>query len=162
VLVYAKNENRAATGLLARTAKTNRRFSNPDGDTRGDWQWGDLTAATPQFAGIFDIQSPFTGERFGPGNRAWAYKKSKIKEWLELWGVEYQEVDLEDGRAKALVLKGWSPKNSDKKNAQVMASAARKAAARLKEGNWPILYWGQDGKGAPAKKHHLLSQALFR
>src|SRR4051812_17012518 len=44
VLVYAKNEARASTGLLERTAKTNKRFNNPDQDPGGDWQWGDLTA----------------------------------------------------------------------------------------------------------------------
>lgn len=155
VLVYAKNEARAKTGLLDRTAKTNRRFNNIDNDPEGDWQWGDLTAATQSPSTVFAIQSPFTGEMHDPKRRAWAYKKSQMKEWLELWGSKYQELDIGDGLAKALVLKGWSPKNSVRANEQVIARAAEKAKARLSEGNWPVLYFGADGYGAPAKKHHL-------
>lgn len=157
VLVYAKNEAQATTGLLERTAKTNRRFSNPDGDPAGDWQWGDLTAATQSLATVFRIQSPFTGELHDPKRRAWANKKSQLRTWLELWGSAYQEIDIGDGLAKALVLKGWSPKNSDAKNGRVIAAAAKKARARLDQGNWPILYFGNDGLGAPAKKHHIES-----
>lgn len=157
VLVYAKGIERAKTGLLERTEKTNRRFNNPDKDTLGDWQWGDLTAATPVFTSGYAVQSPFTGEFYDPGNRHWANKKSVMKQWLELWGVQYQEVDRKDGRAKALALKGWSPSNSKAKNEKVIAAAAKIAKKRLAEGNWPLLYWGQDGQGAPAKKHHIRS-----
>jgi adenine-specific DNA-methyltransferase len=157
VLVYAKNEDRATTALLERKETTNRRFNNPDNDPLGAWQWGDLTAATPQYESMYRIQSPFSGRLYDSGNRSWAYKKKTMKEWLELWGIQYQELDTEDGRAKALVLKGWSPKNSEAKNAKIIASAAEKAKERLSGGNWPILYWGQDGMGAPAKKHHIQS-----
>lgn len=155
VLVYAKNEQRANTGLLERTSKTNRRFNNPDGDPEGDWQWGDLTAATQSFSTVFSIQSPFTGELFDSGRRAWANKKSQLKEWLELWGSPYQELDLGDGRAKSLVLKGWSPKKSPEANSKVLEAAREKAHQRLAEGNWPVLYFGHDGLGRPAKKHHI-------
>ena len=157
VLVYAKNEARATTGLLERTAKTNRRFSNPDSDPTGDWQWGDLTAATQSASTVFRIQSPFTGEMHDPKRRAWAYKKSQLKKWLELWGSSYQETDIGDGLAKALVLKGWSQKNSATKNDRIIAEASRKARARLDQESWPILYFGIDGLGAPAKKHHIES-----
>lgn len=156
VLVYAKSIDKAKTGLLERTEKTNRRFNNPDNDEIGEWQWGDLTAATPVKSSGYRIQSPFTGETYHPANRHWANKKSAMKDWLELWGSKYEEVDLNDGRAKALVLKGWSPKNSAAKNKALVEAAAKKAKKRLAQGNWPILYWGQDGMGAPAKKHHLL------
>lgn len=155
VLVYAKDEARAKTGLLERTSKTNRRFSNPDGDPDGDWQWGDLTAATQSVPTVFAIQSPFTGQLFDPGRRAWAYRKSDIKTWLSLWGTKYEEKDIGDGLAKALVIKGWSPTNSAATNQKVLAAASAKAQARLSEGKWPILYFGIDGQGRPAKKHHI-------
>ncbi|WP_342152275.1 site-specific DNA-methyltransferase [Methylorubrum sp. SB2] len=155
VLVYAKNEERVKTGLLERTHKTNKRFNNADNDPDGDWQWGDLTAATQSASTVFSIQSPFTGELFDPGRRAWANRKSQIKEWLELWGTPYQEVDLGDGMAKALVLKGWSPKGSEDRRREIVRTASAKAHARLAQNNWPVLYFGQDGLGRPAKKHHI-------
>ena len=155
VLVYAKNESRAKTGLLERTAKTNRRFNNPDDDPEGDWQWGDLTAATQSPSTVFAIQSPFTGIRHDPKRRAWANRKAQLKEWLELWGSKYQELDIGDGLAPALVLKGWSPDGSDLSNRRVIEAARKKATHRLARNNWPILYFGADGSGAPAKKHHI-------
>ncbi len=156
VLVYAKNEAKATTGLLARTAKTNRRFNNVDNDPEGDWQWGDLTAAQQESPStVFNIQSPFTGELHDPKRRHWSNKKSQMKKWLEAWGSSYQEVDVGDGLSKALVLKGWSPQNTKIKNEKIVAEASKKARARLSQGNWPILYFGIDGTGAPAKKHHI-------
>lgn len=155
VLVYAKNSERATTGLLARTEKTNRRFANIDQDPLGPWQWGDLTAPTVTKTGTYQVQSPFTGERYGPGNRHWANKRTVMQEWLERWGSEYHSLDLGDGCTKGLVLKGWSPRNSEASNAKVVKAARAKAEKLLAAGNWPILYWGQDGLGAPAKKHHI-------
>jgi adenine-specific DNA-methyltransferase len=156
VLVYAKQEGKAKTGLLERTAKTNRRFTNPDFDPDGDWQWGDLTAATQESPStVFAIQSPFTGDLHDPKRRHWAYKKSTLKGWLEEWGGKYQEKDIGDGLAKALVLKGWSPDNTPAANAKIVSAASAKARLRLDAGVWPTLYFGQDGQGAPAKKHHI-------
>lgn len=155
VLVYAKERERAKTGLLDRSAKTNARFANPDGDPRGDWQWGDLTAREFRIPTSYSIQSPFTGAFHDPGRRHWANLKAQMKRWLEEWGSEYVEVKIAADRPEALVLKGWSPENTTKQNEKIIRAAQKRASAILARGNWPALYWGQDGKGAPAKKHWL-------
>lgn len=157
VLVYAKDVPLAKTGLLERKESTNRRFNNPDNDKSGKWQWGDLTARDFQKSASYNVQSPFTGELFGPGRRHWANKKAQMKEWLEEWGTPYEELGDKDDEAKALVLKGWSPKNAEKKNVAIIAAAKKRATEILERGSWPLLYWGQDGNGAPAKKHRLES-----
>lgn len=155
VLVYAKERERAKTGLLDRSAKTNARFANPDGDPRGDWQWGDLTAREFRIPTSYSIQSPFTGSFHDPGRRHWANLKSQMKRWLEEWGSEYDEVKIDPERPEALVLKGWSPDNTPKQNEKVIKAARKRALEILSRGNWPALYWGQDGNGSPAKKHWL-------
>jgi adenine-specific DNA-methyltransferase len=155
VLVYAKAHEHAKTALLERSAKTNSRFANPDNDLIGPWQWGDLTAREHRVATSYSIQSPFTGELHDPGGRHWANLKSQMKEWLELWGSHYVELRTDKKYPNALVLKGWSPANSKAANAKVIDAARKRAEAILAKGNWPILYWGQDGQGSPAKKHWL-------
>lgn len=62
VLVYAKDERSARTGLEARTAAMDARYRNPDGDPRV-WKAGDLSArgAASHQGMVFGIQSPFTG-----------------------------------------------------------------------------------------------------
>ena len=42
VLVYAKNADRAKTGLLERTESMDSRYTNPDEDTIGRWASSDL------------------------------------------------------------------------------------------------------------------------
>lgn len=63
VLVYAKDEKRARTGLLPRTEAMNRRYGNSDGDPRL-WKAGDLSGpdAKGHMRMVYGIQSPFTGE----------------------------------------------------------------------------------------------------
>jgi adenine-specific DNA-methyltransferase len=155
VLVYAKDLNQAKSGLLERKESTNRRFNNPDNDPLGPWQWGDLTGKDYQKSASYHVQSPFTGKLYDPGRRHWANKKTQMKKWLEEWGIKYEEVETDADRPAALVVKGWSPKNSDKQNDKVIAASRKKALTILERGQWPILYWGQDGNGGPAKKHRL-------
>lgn len=139
VLVYAKDPDKARTGLLERD---NRRYSNPDNDPAGDWREGNLTAATWSAKNNYGIQSPFTSEiHYPPGTRAWAHPKRNIQAWLEEWGVEYEERDIGDGRSRALM-------RSDPK-------AVTRAAERLKEGAWPFVWFGRDGQGTPRVKTYL-------
>lgn len=145
VLVYAKDEARADTGLLDRTASQNSRYSNPDDDPRDLWREGMLHVRTWVAKDDYQIQSPFTGEpHYPPGKSAWRHPKRDIKRWLEQWGSQYVEKDLDDGHAPALVLAdGFSTKN-------------QKAAAKvLKKGPWPFIWFGREGDGIPRKKIYL-------
>ena len=148
VLVYAKDKDLSKTGQLARGAKSNVRFHNQDNDVLGPWKQDNLTARSGSEKNRYSLQSPFTGEFHHSENRFWAYKREKMKAWLEEWGSEYEDADIGDGRGKALVLKGFNGKNSK----QVLKHAAEAANERLVNGNWPFLYWGMDGLQKPVRK----------
>jgi adenine-specific DNA-methyltransferase len=152
VLVYAKDRTLARTSQLERGAKSNVRFGNVDGDLISAWKQDNLTARSGSATGRYALQSPFTGQFHHSENRFWAYKRSKMKAWLEEWGSEYQDAEIGDGRGKALVLKGWTPELS----AKVVAKSAAAARKRLEVGNWPFLYWGMDGLQKPVRKTHEL------
>lgn len=140
VLVYAKDHEKARTGLWERD---NSRYSNPDNDPKGDWREGNLSAATWSGKNDYAIQSPFTGQLlYPPGTRAWAHPKDNIKRWLEEWGRPYVERDLDDGRAPALVL-------------ETPDQGAEAALERLAKGSWPFVWFGRDGQGTPRIKTYL-------
>lgn len=145
VLVYARNLARAKTASLERGDSDNRRYGNPDNDSRGLWRENNLSARTYSASGDFGIQSPFTGEvLYPPGDRAWAHPKRNVKGWLEQWGSAYEETAIGDGKVKALMLKdGFS------------AEVAQRAQKRLNEPEWPFVWFGRDGKGRPRTKTYL-------
>jgi adenine-specific DNA-methyltransferase len=170
VLVYAKDKTLSKTGLEDRTEGMNKKYKNPDNDPEGDWRNDNATVATPSAKDRYAIQSPFTGEIHYPGSRAWGHPKKSIKKWLEDWGSKYSEVDLKDGRPKALLLKGCPvpaignveilDNNPIVKDSKVMNTTAVKAASKIAEkiletSTWPIFYFGDNGKGRPAVKRYL-------
>ena len=152
VLVYAKAAERAQTRMVERSALADARFGNVDNDPLSDWKQGDLTGKGPSPSANYAIQSPFTGEFHHPGERHWANKRSQIKAWAEEWGVEYEDLDIGDGRGKALALKGWKSAKTERQRKALIAASRKKADIRLKRLSWPILYWGVDGLQKPVKK----------
>lgn len=161
VLVYAKDEERAKTGLLARTEAMNARYTNVDEDLEGDWASSD--AAAPQYrrTGTFGIQSPFTGKMFYPsGNAAsnhWRIEAKELKKLLEAWGTEYVYKQLDDGcEAKAIVLKGCKFIGNEPVLGSAPLKAARaRALERYKQPHWPQLIFTDSGEGGPRLKKHL-------
>lgn len=154
VLVYAKNRDAAQTGSVDRSKKADARFDNHDKDQLGDWKQGDLTARERSKNNDYSIQSPFTGDFHNPGNRHWSNRRSQMKIWLEQWGVEYEDCDIGDNRGNALALKGWSKSPSDKERSKIVKAARSVAEKRLKQGSWPLLYWGMDGMQKPVRKNY--------
>ncbi len=149
VLIYAKDIDRARTASLARGEADNKRYGNDDDDPKGDWREGNLTARSYSEKDDYGIQSPFTGEISYPaGNGAWRHPKRNIKKWLEGWGSKYEERDIGDGREKALMVAGSVPGSVPKK----VVEAARN---RLKEPNWPFVWFGKKGEGRPRVKTYL-------
>ena len=125
VLVYAKDETLAKTIPLDRTESQNSRYSNPDKDTRGDWREGPLHARTWVAKDDYGIQSPFTGEiYYPPGTSAWRHPKRNIRAWLEEWGSVYEERNLNDEHAPALVLKNGFSEKSLKAAKKVLKTTA--------------------------------------
>lgn len=161
VLVYAKDEERAKTGLLARTEAMNARYTNIDEDLEGDWASSDAAAPEYRRTGTFGIQSPFTGKMFYPsGNPAsnhWRLEAKEMKKLLESWGTEYVYKQLDDGcEAKAIVLKGCKFVGNEPVLDGAAVKAARgKALERYKQPHWPQLIFTDGGEGGPRLKKHL-------
>ena len=160
LLVYAKEVDNARTGLLERTAKANSRYKNPDDDENGLWREHDLSARTPDAKNQYAIQSPFTGTLYYPtGTRSWAHPKKNVKAWLEEWGVSYEERDIRDGRAKALLARGGKVGNAwdgGRERPGTVPKLARDAAtAVLGRGQWPFVWFGLKGEGGPRVKKYL-------
>lgn len=152
VLIYAKSSDKARTGDIERSSLADARFFNPDNDTLSDWKQGDLTGKGASKSANYAIQSPFTGAFHDPGGRHWANKRLQVKAWAQEWKVEYEDADIGDGRGKALALKGWAGAGTEARRKAIIATTRKKAETRLKQGEWPILYWGQDGQQKPVKK----------
>lgn len=79
-VIYAKQINFININLLPRTAEMNSRYKNPDNDSRGPWQSGDLVASGERGNGHFIITSPKTGKTFDvPYGKHWVYSEENLK-----------------------------------------------------------------------------------
>ncbi len=170
VLVYANDKDLAKTALLERAESMNSKYTNPDKDLDGDWGSSDPTAPTPAEKDRYGIQSPFTGEIHYPGSGAWRNPKKNMKKWLEEWGSHYKEVDLRDGRAKALLIKDSPipniPKNQNLDNEPIVKDnsiskhstidKSKRMAQEVRNNNvWPVIYFMKEGDGRPREKRYL-------
>jgi len=150
ILIYGKDLDLVKTSTLQRTADDNRRYSNIDNDLDGEWREGNLTAKTYSAKDDYGIQSPFTGQVHYPaGNGAWRHPKKNIKQWLSEWGSEYEERDIGDGRRPALMVTGETSKEI------VSPDVVDRANERLKNEQWPFIWFGKDGRGRPRVKTYL-------
>ena len=147
VLVYAKDSDRAKTGLLDRTLEMNARYSNVDADPEDVWTSGDPSgpgAATHRKM-VYAIQNPFTGDLFYPPQGAcWRSEKKDMKAWLQGWGTLYEEKWIEDGneftdersgnlvQVKALVIKGAKFKDGQPAGSKNVLASASVAAERVR------------------------------
>ena len=89
VLVYAKNIDSIKLNLLPRTDEMNARYKNPDNDSRGAWQSGDLVASGERSNGHFIVRSPKTGKEFDvPQGKHWVYSQENLMTLLndnQIW-----------------------------------------------------------------------------
>lgn len=161
VLVYAKDKDRVTTGLLDRPEKLDAGYTNKDGDPNGAWlgvaPWGPSRAT--HMGMVYAVQNPFTGElHYPPGSRCWGFEKAIIKEWVEGWGSQFVERDLDDGFVKGLLLKDakdprtlQSPVDDDP-----VVRRARKRAEKIRDTSvWPQLFFTKGGDGKPRKKTYI-------
>lgn len=145
VLVYAKSGELAATNLLPRNESQNAQYRSIDGDPE-PWAPGDLTGpgAETHAGQVYGVQNPFTGEICYPSDgRCWAAEKPRMKKMLEAWGSKYESKDLGDGKSEGLVIAGS------------LVTAKKRAEKIMQDGNWPIGYWRDQGRGAFRLKKYL-------
>ncbi len=157
VLVYAKDADRAKTGMLDRTEAMNSRYTNADEDPDGRWSSADATAPEYRRTGTYAIQSPFTGKLYYPTRGHWISETAEMKRHLQAWGTTYVAKQLDDDcEAKALVIKGCVFKGRmPVLSSPVLAVARARAQAVLDGKNWPQLIFTDGGEGGPRMKKHL-------
>lgn len=159
VLVYAKDIDRSKTNLLPRSDANVASYTNPDDDPQGPWASNAAHAPSAHtHAGmVYGIQHPFTGELiYPPERRCWAVERKTMKGWLKEWGSDYIDQDLDDGFAKAMLLKGSpDPRQGDLSEHPVVVAARKRARKRYDERAWPTLYFTSNGLGGPRRKVHL-------
>jgi adenine-specific DNA-methyltransferase len=167
VLIYAKDRPLAKTGLTPRTDEMDAAYRNPDKDPEGPWGSDNPLRRERREHDRYGIQSPFTGAIHYPGT-SWRLPKARMKEVLEGWGSKYVEKDINDGRAKALVVVDAPiPKLPTQKHEMAVVESeqvsknpvivrARKAAEKIRDtAVWPVLYFNSNGYGRPRTKRYL-------
>jgi adenine-specific DNA-methyltransferase len=81
LVVFAKDARSWVPNLLARTEEMNSRYSNPDGDPRGPWTSGDLSARNSYGDGTYPVTCPSGRVLEGPPpGTYWRVSPSKFKE----------------------------------------------------------------------------------
>ena len=170
VLIYSKDKSRAPKGLEPRTQQMSTRYNNPDGDPNGDWTSDNpIRPREGRSQDKYAIQSPFTGALHYPGSKSWRVPKKKMKDMLEQWGMAYVEKLINDGRAKALVIKNGVipsiPFDQDLNDQPVVGDdqtfndpatvAARQKAKEIQETHTlPVLHFLKEGYGRPRIKRY--------
>mgnify|MGYP003814751319 CR=1 FL=1 len=110
-LVFAKNIDCITLHLLPRTDEMNDRYKNPDNDSRGPWQSGDLVASGERSNGHYTVTSPKTGKEFDvPQGKHWVYSQENLYALIAENGIWFGEdgnsfprkkrflCDVQDGR----------------------------------------------------------------
>ena len=161
ILVYAKDEAKANTGLLERTAAMDARYKTRDGDPLR-WKSGDVSGpkAKTHQSMVYAIQSPFTGApHYPPDGKCWRPEQAEALRILNEWGCKFVLKDLDDAERRAQIC-GVSASEVRKGIKGIvlgesLASASKKAKKRLAEGHWPKIYFGVKGEGRPQQKNYL-------
>ncbi len=160
VLVYAKDEKVAKTGLEPRTASMDARYHNRDADPRL-WKAGDFSGpkALTHQGMVYGIQSPFTGAvHYPPAGKCWRSPQSEAKRWLERWGVSYALRTIDDAQTRAEIV-GVDKESVRPVKALMLATpvdeAKAEATTRLHDRPWPKLFFGMKGTGRPQQKNYL-------
>lgn len=83
ILSYARNKEKWRPNLLPRTAEMDKRYKNPDNDSRGIWTSGDILRKDVQKTGLYTITTP-TGKNYDPPTgRSWRFPEYKFLELVK-------------------------------------------------------------------------------
>lgn len=158
ILLYEKVESASnRQSLVLSSPREDLADRNPDNDPEGAWSAADPTGKggrshfkTPS---DFGLQSPEDGHMYYPGNnRHWAWEKSKVKKWAEQWGTRYQEITDPNCKGKSLVISGSSIRDKVVYTPAAKLAKAQAAAAKVRKGVWPFLFFTDQGRGRPMTK----------
>ncbi|MCR5030583.1 MAG: site-specific DNA-methyltransferase [Selenomonadaceae bacterium] len=159
ILVYSRKPD-WQPNKLPRTAEMNKRYKNPDNDTR-IWRTDNAYApgALTHQGMVYAIQHPFTGEMLYPSNgRCWTFAQVDMFEIMCNW-CEYELKDIHD-EAKRAEICGVTPEEVRPGVMGIVLSRSleesrKQAQAVYKRGQWPRLFFTKGGKGGIARKTYL-------
>ncbi len=81
ILVCSRDKSRWKRNLLPRDERHNKSYKNPDGDPRGPWTSGDMSARNSYSAGIYPVTTPSGRVIAGPPKGMyWRVSKEKLLE----------------------------------------------------------------------------------
>lgn len=81
VLAYCKDPTKFSLGKVPRTQDQVAKFTNPDGDVRGEWKAENLSAGKFYAAGQFKITGPHGATFSPPRNRYWRCNETQFAQW---------------------------------------------------------------------------------
>ena len=82
ILIYGKDKNIWRPFLLSRTEEMDKRYKNPDNDTRGVWQSGDLSVKSYNAMTDYPITTPSGKIITPPASTCWRFSKERLKEMI--------------------------------------------------------------------------------
>jgi adenine-specific DNA-methyltransferase len=80
ILVYSRDYNKWVRNLLPRTEEQDKRYKNPDNDSRGLWKAADLSVKTPNPRDIYQITTPSGRVVAPPESRSWVVSRERFEE----------------------------------------------------------------------------------
>ena len=83
ILIYAKNKEIWRPNLLPRTDEMNKRYKNPDNDSRGAWKPADFSVKTYSEKNDYPIKLPSGRVVNPPASRCWVTSESRLKELIQ-------------------------------------------------------------------------------
>ncbi|MGG3854262.1 site-specific DNA-methyltransferase [Caldifermentibacillus hisashii] len=82
ILVYSKDKSIFKLNLLPRSQEMNKRYINPDNDSRGPWKPGDLSVKTYNANTDYTITTPSGRQVNPPKGYCWRVSKEKLNEMI--------------------------------------------------------------------------------
>ena len=159
ILVYSKSST-WVPNTLPRTKKMDSIYKSPDGDPILWASDNPCAADSVAHQGmVFAIQHPFSGEyMYPPAGSHWRIGQNELLFIMNEW-APYELKDLHDDESRARLC-GITADAVRKGVMGIVLStdvdtAKKMASTRLKRGNWPMLYFTNNGKGGLRRKRHL-------
>jgi len=159
LLVYSKkpqwNPNK-----LDRTIDMDARYTSPDKDQRA-WASSDASApgAATHTGMVYAIQHPITGKLIYPAsNRHWKDGQDRVLSIMQGWG-DYELREIDDFGTRSAICGNSASQIPQTIPAVLLTSPHSEVVAnsrkRYDEGNWPLLYFTNNGKGGIRSKSYL-------
>lgn len=164
ILVYQRSQL-WSPNRLPRTAKSDARFSSPDGDPK---PWFDDNPAAPgaktHQGMVYAIQHPITGKlHYPPGGSCWRLGQGQVLAEMNQY-ARYELRDIQDDDKRAVIC-GVRPNEVRRGVPAVMLcdpreEAAQSARTRYNEGNWPKIVLRSGGEGGLGRKAYIPKAGL--